>query len=177
MWRNHTTAPIHKTALYFPDFPSCCATTPISKLPGTHTTWWESEEKNHYTLKSSHLKDQFRNQMLKSLLASQWIILEFPINKMECISKHYKRVLIYIYGLCRRGKRIKQSQYSYIILININNKMYKILDRTKYNKEELHTSMFSSLTEYFLKVSKAPSNSSFVTSSLNRATTLMRTKK
>lgn len=31
--------------------------------------------------------------------------------------------------------------------------------------------MSSSLTEYLLKVSKAPSNSSFVTTSLNRATT------
>lgn len=35
----HTTAPMHKTALNFPDFPRFCATTPISKLPGTHITW------------------------------------------------------------------------------------------------------------------------------------------
>lgn len=37
--KNHTTAPMHKTAWYFPEFPRFCATTPISKLPGTHITW------------------------------------------------------------------------------------------------------------------------------------------
>lgn len=33
-----TTAPMHTIASYLPDFPSLSATTPISKLPGTHTT-------------------------------------------------------------------------------------------------------------------------------------------
>lgn len=46
MERNDTTAPMHKTALYLPDFPSLVATIPISKLPGTHTTWDRSRENN-----------------------------------------------------------------------------------------------------------------------------------
>jgi hypothetical protein len=36
--RKLTTAPMHKIASYFPDFPSFCAATGISKLPGTLTT-------------------------------------------------------------------------------------------------------------------------------------------
>ena len=34
----YTTAPMHKTAWYFPNFPSLSATRGTSKLPGTHTT-------------------------------------------------------------------------------------------------------------------------------------------
>jgi len=38
-----TTAPMHTIASYLPDFPSLSATTPISKLPGTHTTYGKRE--------------------------------------------------------------------------------------------------------------------------------------
>jgi len=33
-----TTAPMHKIAWYFSDIANCCATTGISKLPGTQIT-------------------------------------------------------------------------------------------------------------------------------------------
>lgn len=49
---NHTTAPMHKTAWYFPDRPSLSATTGISKLPGTQTTWYDSEVNNKVKMSS-----------------------------------------------------------------------------------------------------------------------------